>query len=113
MTSNLQSTFFDRGLFGFLKVLLRGAGQVMFQGNSWTGLFFIAGIFWGACMSDNCNVAWGALLGLMVSTATGYLLSLPEKDGHEGLWGFNGILVGCAFPTFMGNTIWMWIALAF
>ena len=113
MTSNLQSTFFDRGLFGFLKVLLRGAGQVMFQGNSWTGLFFIAGIFWGACMSDNCNVAWGALLGLMVSTATGYLLSLPEKDGHEGLWGFNGILVGCAFPTFMGNTLWMWIALAF
>lgn len=113
MTENLKTSFFDKGLIGFVRVLLRGAGQVMFQGNAWTGLFFIVGIFWGACMADNCNVAWGALLGLMASTATGYLLGMNEKDGHEGLWGFNGILVGCAFPTFMGSTVWMWIALIF
>lgn len=113
MANNLQTALFDRGLIGFLRILLRGVGQVMFQGNAWTGLFFIVGIFWGAYMSDNLNVAWGALLGLMSSTATGYLLSLPEKDGHDGLWGFNGILVGCAFPTFMSNTFWMWIALIF
>lgn len=80
MANNLQTALFDRGLIGFLRILLRGAGQVMFQGNAWTGLFFIVGIFWGAYMSDNLNVAWGALLGLMSSTATGYLLSLPEKD---------------------------------
>jgi len=36
----------DRGIVGYLKILLRGAGQVMFQCNAWTGLFFIAGIFW-------------------------------------------------------------------
>ena len=102
----------DRGLFGYLKILLRGSGQVMFQGNAWTGLLFLIGIFWGAYSSHTPAVAWGALLGLMVSTATGYILNLPDEDGREGLWGFNGILVGCAFPTFLGNTIWMWLSLA-
>ena len=102
----------DRGLFGYLKILLRGSGQVMFQGNAWTGLLFLIGIFWGAYSSHTPAVAWGALLGLMVSTATGYILNLPDEDGREGLWGFNGILVGCAFPTFLGNTIWMWFSLA-
>ena len=102
----------DRGLFGYLKILLRGSGQVMFQGNAWTGLLFLIGIFWGAYASHTPAVAWGALLGLMVSTATGYILNLPDEDGRQGLWGFNGILVGCAFPTFLGNTIWVWLSLA-
>lgn len=31
--------------FGFWKILCRGTGQVMFQDNAWTGLFFLAGIF--------------------------------------------------------------------
>ena len=100
-----------RGAMGFLKVLLRGAGQVMFQGSAWTGLFFIVGIFWGAYQTHTPEVAWGALLGLVVSTVTGYILRLPDDDGWQGLWGFNGILVGCAFPTFLGNTIWMWLSL--
>lgn len=97
--------------FDFVKVLLRGAGQVMFQNSAWTGLFFLCGIFWGAYSQGEALVAWGALLGLVVSTLTGFLLGLPAKDGVQGLWGFNGILVGCAFPTFMGSTIWMWLAL--
>lgn len=40
----------------------------------------------------------------------------PERensDGDEGLWGFNGILVGCAFPTFCANTWLMWASLIF
>ena len=53
----------DRGLFGYLKILLRGSGQVMFQGNAWTGLLFLIGIFWGAYSSHTPAVAWGALLG--------------------------------------------------
>ena len=102
----------DRGLFGYVKLLLRGAGQVMFQCNAWTGLFFIAGVFWGAYEAHTPAVAWGALLGLVVSTAGGYILRLPDEDGLQGLWGFNGILVGCAFPTFLGNSVWMWLSLA-
>lgn len=96
---------------GLLRVVLRGSGQVMFQNNAWTGLFFLIGIFWGAYHSGNGAVAWGALLGLIVSTLTGYILGLTARDGEQGLWGFNGILVGCAFPTFVGNTPWMWVAL--
>ena len=107
-----QSKIFEVGIFGFLRILLRGAAQVMFQCNAWCGLLFLAGIFWGAYSSGLPEVAWGALLGVMVSTATGFILNLQPEEGQEGLWGFNGILVGCAFPTFLGDTIWMWIALA-
>lgn len=94
-----------------LRILLRGAGQVMFQPSAWTGLLFLVGIFWGAYTSHTPEVAWGALLGLFVSTFTGYMIDMPSEDGRQGLWGFNGVLVGCAFPTFLGNTLWVWIAL--
>ncbi len=96
---------------GCLKKLLRGAGQVMFQPSAWTGLLFLIGIFWGSYAGHAGIVAWGALVGTAVSTLTGRLLRLPADDGAQGLWGFNGILVGCAFPTFLGNTFWMWLAL--
>lgn len=96
---------------GLIKVTLRGAGQVMFQNNAWTGLLFLVGIFWGAYSEGTGIVAWGALLGLVVSTLTGYILRLTRRDGEQGLWGFNGILVGCALPTFIGNTVYMWVGL--
>lgn len=95
----------------FPRTLLRGIGQVMFQDSQWTGLLILVGIFWGAYAEGLGVVAWGALVGVIVSTLTGYLLDLPDDNGAQGLWGFNGVLVGCAFPTFMGNTVWMWIAL--
>lgn len=99
------------GSFEFIKILLRGTGQVMFQNSAWTGLLFLIGIFWGAYAEGLGLVAWGALVGVAVSTVTGYILRFPRRDGEQGLWGFNGVLVGCAFPTFLGNTVWMWLAL--
>lgn len=90
--------------FKFLKIVFRGTGQVMFQNNAWTGFFFLAGIFYGSYASGNGIVGWGALVAIIVSTITGYLLKNPTKDGLSGLWGFNGVLVGCALPTFLGNT---------
>ncbi len=95
----------------FLREILRGTAQVMFQNSAWTGFFFMAGIFWGAWLEGMPLVGWGALLGVGVSTLTGYLLKFPSLDGRQGLWGFNGVLVGCAFPTFLGNTPAMWLAL--
>ena len=95
----------------FIRTMLKGAGQVMFQGNTMTGLFFLLGILWGAIAEGRPSVMIGALVGLITSTLTGYLLNQPDNDGKEGLWGFNGILVGCAFPTFLGNTPQMWFAL--
>lgn len=95
---------------GFFRLYLKGAGQVMFQGNIWTGIFFLAGIFYGAYEAHMSAVAWGAIVGLFVSTITGYLLKYPADRGINGLWGFNGILVGCALPTFLGNVPLMWLA---
>ncbi len=93
--------------------VLDGAGQVMFQQSPWTGLLFLIGIFWGAFESHTPEVAWGAAVGLIASTIAGYLLEPGSKGGSQGLWGFNGILVGCAFPTFLTPTWQMWIALIF
>lgn len=95
----------------FPRTTLRGIGQVMFQDNMWSGLLFLCGIFWGSYECHLGIVGWGALVGVIVSTLTGYILRLPDTKGAQGLWGFNGALVGCAFPTFMGNTWGMWIAL--
>ncbi len=96
---------------GFVRVLLKGTGQVMFQNNAWTGLLILIGIFYGSYSTGNPAVAWGALVGLFMSTITGYLLKYPPEKGLAGLWGFNGILVGCALPTFLGNVPLMWLAI--
>lgn len=103
------------GLFsiGFLRNLLKGTGQVMFQNNIWTGLFFLIGIFVGAYQEGQPLVAWGALVALIVSSITAYILPLSREDQDNGLWGFNGILVGCAFLTFLGSTVFTWLALIF
>lgn len=95
------------------KALMRGAGQVMFQPSALTGALFIAGIFWGASSCSMPQVAWGALVGLAASAIGGLIARYPAKDGDDGLWGFNGILVGCALPTFMPDTWAMWAALIF
>ncbi len=95
----------------FPRTLLRGIGQVMFQDSMWSGLLIMIGIFWGAYEEGLGIVAWGMFLGMVVSTITGYILQLPDQNGAQGLWSFNGCLVGCALPTFLGNTVWMWLGL--
>ena len=90
---------------------LRGPAQVMFQPNVTTGVLFIVGIFWGAIANGHAEVAIGAVVGLIASTLTGYILGLTHEDGEVGLWGFNGILVGCAMMTFLGSSVLSWIAL--
>ena len=107
------------GALAPVRGLLRGAGQVMFQPSGWTGLLFLAGIFWSAWSSGRMAVAWGAVAGLAAATLTGRCLCLNreerkgEKEGMEGLWGFNGILVGCALMTFLKSTPLTWAVLFF
>lgn len=97
---------------GSVRALLRGSGQVMFQQSAWTGVIFLGGIFWGAYSANAPQVAWGALLGLVASTFAGWIIGEHVQDGQDGLWGFNGILVGCAFPTFLAPVPLMWVSLA-
>lgn len=96
-----------------VRTFFNGIGQVMFQQSPWTGLLFLAGIFWGSYECHTPAVAYGAIVGCAVSTIAGYLIHPKSNAGAQGLWGFNGILVGCAFPTFMANTWLMWLALIF
>lgn len=112
MKTNYLSKISDYGVFGFIKINLRGAGQVMFQPSAWTGLLFLVGIFWGAYTTGYTSMAWGALLGLLISTITGCILDLSADDTYQGLWGFNGILVGCAFPAFLESSVAMWLSLS-
>lgn len=100
-------------LSSYPSAILRGAGQVMFQGRGWCGALFLLGILWGSWFDGRFSVGVGALVGLAVSTITGHLLGLKREDGEAGLWGFNGVLVGCAIMTFLRSTPLTWLLLIF
>ncbi|MFC4605237.1 urea transporter [Rhodococcus kronopolitis] len=97
----------------FVDTVLKGAGQVMFQGNPLTGLLFLVGICWGAVAADTASVAVGAVVGLVVATVTALLLNPDPESLRSGLYGFNGILVGAALPTFLagGAALWVYLVL--
>lgn len=92
---------------------LRGFGQVMFCDNVLSGLLFVIGIFWGAYVCGTPIMACGAVVGCFVSTLTGYFSEPCKENGIIGLWGFNGVLIGCAFPVFFADTWQMWAMLVF
>jgi urea transporter len=76
--------------------LLRGTGQVMFQNNPLTGLIFLAGIF-----VNSSKLGGFGLLGLATSTFAAYLLGVDRTLIRNGLFGFNGILVGIGLAFFL------------
>lgn len=72
-----------------MKPFLKGIGQIMLQDNAWTGLFFLAGIFYG-------SVAMGlaAILLVLIGTYTAKLLWYNEEEINVGIYGFSATLVG-------------------
>jgi urea transporter len=92
----------------FADILLRGTGQVMFQNHPLTGLLFMAAIAWGALASGAPEVALGGLLGLLASTLTAMWLRVDAEGLRAGLYGYNGVLVGLALPTFLATTPLLW-----
>jgi urea transporter len=76
--------------------LLRGVGQVMFQNNPLTGLLFLVGIF-----VNSLKFGGAALLGLATSTLAAYLLGADRTLIRNGLFGFNGVLVGIGLAFFL------------
>ncbi len=90
-----------------------GIGQVMFQPCILTGLLFLVGIFIGSIECGMPQIGAGALTGAVSATLAGTLIS-PDLIQHKaGIWGFNGTLIGCAFPTFFAANGFMWGALIF
>jgi urea transporter len=74
-----------------VKVVLRGIGQVMFQGHAGTGLLFLAGIGVASPL-----MALGAALGAAIGPAVAYALKFDREELESGIYGFNPTLVGVA-----------------
>jgi len=96
-------------LIGFLDSVLRGIGQVMLQNNGYTGLLFLAGVFYSSAASG-----WAVLLGATVSTATAVLLEVDRSQVRDGLFGFNGALAAVALALFFepGSLVWVYAVFA-
>jgi urea transporter len=101
------------GALRFVDILLRGTGQVMFQNHPLTGLLFLVGIAWGSWAAGVPEVFFGGLLGLVVATLTAMWLRVDPAGLASGLFGYNGVLVGLALPTFMAPSplLWAYVAL--
>lgn len=96
----------------YLASSLRGSGQVVFMANPWTGLVNLLAYAWGAWAGGaSWSVALGALVGTLVATAAAGLLAGQREERRAGLYGFNGLLVGAAVPTFLAPTPAVWALL--
>lgn len=74
-----------------VRSVLRGIGQVFFQGNALTGACFVVGILLSSPL-----MALGAVVGAAIGTATARLLKFDPADVTAGIHGFNPALVGIA-----------------
>ncbi len=101
--SNSQDNFFN--------VCLRGASQVFFMENALTGVLFILAIAYASFAAGAWATTIGAVLGLIVATLTALLMGTDDKSIKSGLFGFNGILVGVALPTFIASSPTLWFAI--
>lgn len=84
-----------------VSIVLRGIGQVMFQNNAMSGLIMLAGIAAGDWMA-----AVLALAGNIAGNLTAVLCGFRKDDIRNGLYGFNGTLVGIAVRVFFRLTGW-------
>lgn len=88
----------------FTRTIFRGIGQVMFQNNAFTGILFLIGIFYAFWLSGI-----GALIGVSVGTFTAILLKYDTEDIKNGIYGFNGTLIGIALLFFFEPNIELFI----
>lgn len=80
---------------GFFDWVLRGIGQVVFQNNPLSGLVMLLAILYNSWI-----YAFILLVGTTVGTGTAWLLRADKELVRNGLFGFNGALVGLALVAF-------------
>lgn len=96
----------------FLRSTLRGSGQVIFMDSSIAGLFNFLAFGWGAYSGGTTpSVACGAVVGTIVATLVAFIVRAERGNLGKGLYGFNGLLVGAAIPTFVAASPLMWALL--
>ncbi|EJW96780.1 urea transporter, partial [gut metagenome] len=73
------------------QAVLTGIGQVMFQGNAWSGLCFLAGIL----LQSRIGAGY-ALLGALLPLPLALGLGVDASTINLGLMGYNGVLCAIA-----------------
>lgn len=82
----------------------------MLQDNPWTGLWFAVAVLIGTVHMGVAQAALGMLIGVVVSTAVGNAMG-SDPSVQNGLYGYNGALVGIALPMIL-PLIWkVWVML--
>lgn len=92
----------------FVDACLRGASQVVFQDHLPCAVLILLAVAWAAYEQKNPALLTSAVLATVVATLTARLLGADSALLRRGLFGFNGILVGIALPTFLAPTPGMW-----
>ena len=93
-------------MYNLLLIIGRGIGQVMFQNNALSGLFMLIGIF-----LNSWQMGLLALLGNVMSNTAAYFSGYKQDDIKNGLYGFNGTLVGIAVGAFLQLSVESFILL--
>lgn len=96
----------------FIDSVLRGSGQVVFMDHPGCGGLHFVALAWGAWAGGTTlAVVVGAGVGTAVATLAAGLMRLDPQATRAGLYGFNGLLVGAALPTFLAHTPGLWALL--
>lgn len=82
-------------VMSFVDSAARGVGQVIFLNSRVSG-----GIILGGLALGNPYLGGLAALGAVTATASAKAAGLNEQALKDGLWGYNGCLVGCAAAVF-------------
>ncbi|AVT37046.1 urea transporter [Plantactinospora sp. BB1] len=98
-------------LVEFVDACLRGVAQVVLQNNPLTGLLILVAVGWGAVENGQPRILGGAVVGLVVGTATALALQVDRASWRKGLYGFSPVLTGIAIPTFLDHRPLMWLYL--
>lgn len=91
---------------------LRGVSQVVFQDHLPCALLILLAVAWAAYDGRHPALLVGALLATAIATLTARLLGADAALLERGLFGYNGMLVGIALPTFLAATPALWACVA-
>ena len=83
-----------------LKEILTGFAQVMLQPS-----FVVGAAFVGGALMNSFSLTVFGLVGCFFGTFVAYIGKFPKDETTEGLYGFNGALVGLGIGYFY-NTFW-------
>ncbi len=84
--------------------VLLGFAQTMLQPSPLVGVAFIVGAFWNSYIIASFGIL-GCLGGVLAAIVMGY----PTSERHEGLYGFNGALLGLGLSYYYEATSMLWI----